>query len=86
MERPSTRIAQCILVEEIARADATTRLIPIVQKLGALPILLAGSEEQKDRYFPRLASRRVAGRVRPDRGGRRQRRCRQPDARDPRRR
>jgi alkylation response protein AidB-like acyl-CoA dehydrogenase len=49
-------IAQCIVVEEIARADATTSLIPIVQKLGALPILLAGSDDQKDRYFPRLAS------------------------------
>jgi len=49
-------IAQTILVEEIARADATTSLIPIVQKLGALPIILAGSDEQKDRYFPRLAS------------------------------
>jgi alkylation response protein AidB-like acyl-CoA dehydrogenase len=49
-------VAQCILVEEIARADATTSLIPIVQKLGALPILLAGTDEQKDRYLPRLAS------------------------------
>ena len=49
-------VAQSILVEEIARADATTSLIPIVQKLGALPILLAGSDEQKARYFPRLAS------------------------------
>jgi alkylation response protein AidB-like acyl-CoA dehydrogenase len=49
-------IAQAILVEEIARVDATTSLIPIVQKLGALPILLAGTDEQKDRYLPRLAS------------------------------
>ena len=49
-------VAQCILIEEIARADATTALIPSVQKLGALPILLAGNDEQKDRYFPRLAS------------------------------
>ncbi len=49
-------VAQTILVEEIARADATTSLIPIVQKLGALPIMIAGSDEQKDRYFPRLAS------------------------------
>jgi alkylation response protein AidB-like acyl-CoA dehydrogenase len=49
-------IGQSIVVEEIARADATTSLIPIVQKLGALPIILAGSDEQKDRYFPRLAS------------------------------
>ena len=49
-------VAQTILIEEIARADATTALIPSVQKLGALPILLAGTDEQKDRYFPRLAS------------------------------
>jgi alkylation response protein AidB-like acyl-CoA dehydrogenase len=49
-------IGQVILAEELARADATTSLIPIVQKLGALPILLAGSDEQKARYFPRLAS------------------------------
>lgn len=49
-------VAQCIVVEEIARADATTSLIPTVQKLGALPIVLAGSDEQKDRYLPRLAS------------------------------
>jgi alkylation response protein AidB-like acyl-CoA dehydrogenase len=49
-------IAQAILVEEIARTDATTSLIPIVQKLGALPILIAGTDEQKDRYLPRLAS------------------------------
>ena len=30
-------VAQAILVEEVARADATTSLIPAVQKLGALP-------------------------------------------------
>jgi alkylation response protein AidB-like acyl-CoA dehydrogenase len=49
-------IGQAIVVEEIARADATTSLIPIIQKLGALPIMLGGSDEQKERYFPRLAS------------------------------
>jgi alkylation response protein AidB-like acyl-CoA dehydrogenase len=49
-------ISQAILVEEIARADATTSLIPIVQKLGSLPITLAGNEEQKARYLPKLAS------------------------------
>jgi alkylation response protein AidB-like acyl-CoA dehydrogenase len=49
-------IAQAIVVEEIARADATTSLIVLVQKLGALPIMVAGSEEQQARYFPRLAS------------------------------
>ena len=49
-------VSQVIVAEELARADATTSLIPIVQKLGALPILLAGSDEQKARYFPRLSS------------------------------
>jgi Acyl-CoA dehydrogenases len=44
-------VSQVILVEEIARADATTSLIPIVQKLGALPILIAGDDDddQKQR-------------------------------------
>ena len=49
-------VGQAIVVEELARADATTSLIVIVQKLGALPILIAGNPEQQDRYFPRLAS------------------------------
>ena len=49
-------VGQAILAEEIARVDATTSLIPIVQKLGSLPILLAGSDEQKSRFLPRLAS------------------------------
>jgi alkylation response protein AidB-like acyl-CoA dehydrogenase len=49
-------IGQAIVVEEIARADATTSLIVIVQKLGALPIMVAGTEDQQARYFPRLAS------------------------------
>ena len=48
-------VGQAIVAEEIARADATTSLIVIVQKLGALPILLSGTDEQKDRYLPRLA-------------------------------
>ena len=49
-------IGQALVAEELARVDATTSLIPLVQKLGALPILLAGNDEQKGRYFPRLAS------------------------------
>lgn len=49
-------ISQAIVVEEIARADATTSLIVIVQKLGALPIMIAGTEEQQARYLPRLSS------------------------------
>jgi alkylation response protein AidB-like acyl-CoA dehydrogenase len=37
----------CLLVEEISRHSAGTSLIPAVNKLGAIPVLLAGSDEQK---------------------------------------
>ncbi len=48
----------CIAVEQIARACATSSLILMVQALGSLPILLAGTDEQKARWFPDLASGR----------------------------
>lgn len=37
----------CLLVEEISRASAGVALIPAVNKLGAIPVLLAGSDELK---------------------------------------
>lgn len=37
----------CILVEEISRVQAGVSLIPAVNKLGAIPVLLAGSDEMK---------------------------------------
>ncbi|MBW3590146.1 MAG: acyl-CoA dehydrogenase family protein [Actinobacteria bacterium] len=37
----------CILVEEVSRVSAGISLIPLVNRLGALPILLAGTAEQK---------------------------------------
>jgi len=43
-------------IEELAKADATTSLILCVQQLGSLPILLAGTDEQKRKWIPRLAS------------------------------
>ena len=69
------------MVEEIARADATTSLILLVQKLGALPILLAGTRRAEGAVPPAAGERGVDGRLRPDRGRRRQRRGRHPDAR-----
>ena len=36
-----------VMIEEIARASAGVSLIPLVARLGAIPIMLAGSEEQK---------------------------------------
>ena len=46
----------CMGIEEIAKGCATSSLILAVQALGAYPILVAGSEEQKRRLCPPLAS------------------------------
>jgi len=40
-------IELCLLVEEISRWSAGTSLIPAVNKLGAIPVLLAGDDDQK---------------------------------------
>ena len=45
-----------VAIEEISKACATTGLILALQELGALAIKNDGSEEQKERYLPRLAS------------------------------
>lgn len=52
----STELAVVQAIEELSRHCATTGLILAVQQLGAMPIMLAGTEEQKRRYLPRLAS------------------------------
>jgi alkylation response protein AidB-like acyl-CoA dehydrogenase len=40
-------VEMCILVEEISRHSAGVALIPAVNKLGAIPVLLAGTDDQK---------------------------------------
>jgi alkylation response protein AidB-like acyl-CoA dehydrogenase len=45
-----------IAVEEVSKVCATSGLILAVQELGSLGLKLAGSQEQKERYLPRLAS------------------------------
>ena len=45
----------CIAVEEIARVCATSALIIAAQHLGAMPILIAGNDDQKARYLPAIA-------------------------------
>ncbi len=45
-----------IAVEEIAKADASTALILMIQDLGTLPIRLHGSEELRRRFLPRCAT------------------------------
>jgi alkylation response protein AidB-like acyl-CoA dehydrogenase len=49
----------CLAIEQISRVCATSGLILAVQELGALPLLLAGTAEQKQRWFPDLAAGRT---------------------------
>ena len=45
-----------VTIEELSKVCATSGVIVAVQELGSLGIKLAGTEEQKQRYLPRLAS------------------------------
>jgi alkylation response protein AidB-like acyl-CoA dehydrogenase len=49
-------LATCIVIEEVARVCASSSLIVGVNKLGTMPLLLAGSDEVKARYLPLVAS------------------------------
>ena len=46
----------CLVIEEVARVCASSSLIPAVNKLGSMPLLLAGSPQLQARYLPRLAA------------------------------
>jgi alkylation response protein AidB-like acyl-CoA dehydrogenase len=45
-----------VAIEEVAKVCATSALILAVQELGSLGLKLAGTDEQKQRWLPRLAS------------------------------
>ncbi len=49
-------LATVIVIEEVARACVSSSLIPAVNKLGSLPVMIAGSEELKKTYLTRLAA------------------------------
>ncbi len=49
-------LATAIVIEEVARVCASSSLIPAVNKLGTLPLLLAGSADLKRRYLPPVAA------------------------------
>jgi alkylation response protein AidB-like acyl-CoA dehydrogenase len=49
-------VATCIVIEEVARVDASASLIPAVNKLGTMGLILSGSEELKQQVLPSLAS------------------------------
>src|SRR6478752_9649829 len=49
-------LATVLVIEEIARVCVSSSLIPAVNKLGSLPVQLAGSEEMKKKYLTKLAA------------------------------
>ena len=52
----ASALTTLVSIEEISKVCATSGLILAVQELGALAFKLAGSDEQKQRFLPRLAS------------------------------
>src|SRR3954462_11605644 len=48
-------LATVIIIEEVARACASSSLIPAGNKLGSMPVLIGGSEELKAKYLGALA-------------------------------
>jgi len=56
-------LAFCLAAEEVAWACAATSTIFLVQNLGGYPLILAGSEQQKRRYLPRLATGEITAAV-----------------------
>ena len=48
-------VAACIVIEEVARVDASASLIPAVNKLGTMGLILRGSDELKKQVLPSIA-------------------------------
>jgi len=53
-------VAACIVIEEVARVDASASLIPAVNKLGTMGLILRGSEELKKKVLPEIADGKLA--------------------------
>jgi alkylation response protein AidB-like acyl-CoA dehydrogenase len=49
-------LATALVIEEVARACASSSLIPAVNKLGTMPVLLAGSDGLKREVLPPVAA------------------------------
>jgi alkylation response protein AidB-like acyl-CoA dehydrogenase len=52
--RGETEVSFCAFVEELAKVSGTVSLMAAYVKLVALPIVLAGTDEQKRRWLPPL--------------------------------
>jgi alkylation response protein AidB-like acyl-CoA dehydrogenase len=53
-------VAACIVIEEIARVDASASLIPAVNKLGTMGLILRGSDHLKKKVLPDLVEGQLA--------------------------
>ncbi len=53
-------VAACIVIEEVARVDASASLIPAVNKLGTMGLILRGSEDLKKKVLPDIANGKMA--------------------------
>src|SRR3954454_19811573 len=49
-------VSSLLVVEELSRVCATSGLLPAVQELGSLPLMHGGTDEQKTRWLPDLAT------------------------------
>ncbi len=54
-------VSWCAYVEELAKVSGTVSLMAAYVKLVSLPLLLAGSAEQKDDVLPRLMTGEILG-------------------------
>jgi alkylation response protein AidB-like acyl-CoA dehydrogenase len=54
-------VTQAIMVEELARACASTSVTLLISKLSMIPIMNWGSDELKAKYLPRVASGQAQG-------------------------
>jgi len=48
----------CLCIEEIAKACASSALMLIIQAVGSFPLIHAGSDFQKKKYFPALSEQK----------------------------
>ena len=62
--RDATEVSWCAYVEELAKVSGTVSLMAAYVKLVALPILIAGTEEQKRSSCRRSSAARATARTR----------------------
>lgn len=69
-----TMVSHCLLVGEVARYSANVAMILVSNQLAAIPLLLNGSEAQKEKFLPDIVSGRslatcAAMELEPEPGG-----------------